>query len=78
LKQTKEKPEELSDSKCSNCGRLNDMCGVFLKSINLCDECASSVVEIIFDDKTVVEKEDIANLNINNLTEFQMRYLNDE
>lgn len=36
---------------CSECGGLNDMCGVFLKKINLCDECAGDVIEILLDER---------------------------
>jgi len=43
---------------CSNCGRLNDICGVFLRKINLCDSCISTIFEIVVD-KILVEKADL-------------------
>jgi len=51
--------EPTEDNLCSNCGKLNDMCGVYLKKINLCDQCISSIMEIVFDDSKLVKMVDL-------------------
>ena len=34
-----------SSRNCSNCGRLNDMGGIYLENINLCDECIGFILQ---------------------------------
>ena len=48
---------EKTEENCSNCGKLNDMCGVFLRKINLCDSCISTIFEIVVE-KILVAKEE--------------------
>jgi len=59
------KPKESTDDNlCSNCGKLNDMCGVYLRSINLCDVCIGVIMDIVFEDRVLVKKEDLEGLNL--------------